>query len=810
MFFTVALKDYLDHLHELYLLFGQLTAFAIAKSLIGYVFHSFLFVISYLVSFRWLWDFVDLPAIAKHNYMVILDGRNVVDATLQIKCDRTFFPMLENFPLNTKTIATGFLNSLFLVLPFTVPSLISLRALLINGIPAGVASAAGSIAGQVLFFTCVLFGFEVIIQPFLTFEPVTILVGCFILLNVVYNMAHKPDFILVNITQNKRLVSQFRLTFVLAWLENACIYNYFGTMTVSTSPNFLQTADSTQWFLVTTFAYLVGLTIGCIIWTALLGWVVMRLYDAIMDNLIYPKIKMSLMQINRGIHHTCSVIIAVLALTSVPYYGMDYLLAGPIGFLSNDTALEKFATHTHFEVPELGTDKVLNMDMSVDTPAFDEPSLLTTQKYEQTAYNAEQQWQNRLNLRQRMQERDQQQIRIQNAFDAKSLTIPRYATEGLGDYFDPLKKQNDFEEITSQVFRDDVYFHYRDSSNRKYVRAIQTHREFRHRYYSNPIYKFLLGIDTRMFLQGQPKSDKLSIDEEYDLNRRRYILQNYLDAVSDYKTFVTRDKSGFSEKVYNQQFKGSLSVIRQYNAVSLNFPDNEIDDIFNMESRPDIDPTTRVLKYDQPLYKRSPKEQKAFLHEELRMPKGKGKWTKRHRLVLNDTGPFYFGWDGSLRKLLVKGSRLPEPFDFGSEFEQQQQQEDLKQNKLPKKFVFQSWSPAITSQSAKRHLKLPSLVATREEQNNLQLALGLKDEDVPVPTKAGESSNFRNMVRQVSTDYLIQRLPQYDWYWKRIYTFDPTHLPYLELGDTLPPQLDGVAWPGVVDRRIKKSLDPFK
>lgn len=152
MFFINALKDYVDHIN--YILFNlneNFTIFIFCKSFFLYIYNSLNLLFIYIISFKWINDFIELPANFKHNYIAILEGKNLFETTLEIELDKNFFSFFEYSSLNSKNFFIGFLNSFFLVLPFSIPHILSIRTLLINGIPAGICSALGTIFGQLIF-----------------------------------------------------------------------------------------------------------------------------------------------------------------------------------------------------------------------------------------------------------------------------------------------------------------------------------------------------------------------------------------------------------------------------------------------------------------------------------------------------------------------------------------------------------------------------------------------------------------------------------------------------------------------------------
>ena len=299
---------------------------------------------------------------------------------------------------------------------------------------------------------------------------------------------------------------------------------------------------------------------------------------------------------------------------------------------------------------------------------------------------------------------------------------------------------------------------YQDANSKNQIKQVQVHREFREKYYSNPVYKALMHLDMHPFLWGEPNSYNLTVNEEIDLFKRRLILQNYLNTIQDYKKLVINNKESYAEKVYNQQFKGSLSLIRHFNAINLNFDinkNNSLNSEFNLK---------KVLKFDQPQYNNFSNENKVFLHEEL----NKTNLDPSKYMVLNNTAPLYIGWDSSLRKFLIKASYVPEDLqsgdnNFSYDFRDNKNIAELELSKnLPFYFTFQSWSPAIENIKNQSNLilKLPSLELSSEQLDNFKQILQFD-------TKNNESRNLKTSTKKVisskTSDYLLNRLPNYNW-----------------------------------------------
>lgn len=809
MFFINALKDYIDHINDiLFILNENFNAFIFFKSIFLYIGNSLSILFIYLLSFKWLTDFIELPANFKHNYIAILEGKNLFETALEIELDKSFFSFFDNSSLNSKNFFTGFLNSFFLVLPFSIPQLLTIRALIINGLPAGIFAALGTICGQFIFFSSILFGFEFLILPFLTFEPLNLLLGLFLLVNLLYNMIHNPNMKVLNFSQKDILLRLFGLNFILSWTEQTSIYNYFGNLTVNGYSNLLQTNENTNYFFLNNFSYLIGILLGSLVFTALFGFLIINIYNFI-SNTIFSKIPFII--VNERFHYTSLFITTILCFNNIPYYGFDYLIYGPLGFVSEDNFLETNLPKSVYSSFRTNKDKISVINIATNPLNFDKSDLIkkdatNSLKYEQYSLESESLWKNRFNLRtdQRSSTRKQIKSTKQNNFKQIQFEVPNYETPNLELYSTKLqKKENAIEEIFTQLFRNDIYLGYQDANSKNQIKQVQVHREFREKYYNNPVYKALMHLDMYPFLWGQPNSYNLTVNDEVDLFKRRLILQNYLNTIQDYKKLVINNKESYAEKVYNQQFKGSLSLIRHFNAVNLNFDINKNDSI---NSELNLTSTTvvkkqqnqkKVLKFDQPQYNYFSNENKVFLHEEL----NKTNLDPSKYMVLNNTAPLYIGWDSSLRKFLIKASYVPENLqsgDFGYDFKD-----------LPFYFSFQSWSPAIENIKNESNLilKLPSLELSSEQLDNFKQILQFDT------NKNNESRNLKTSTKKVisskTSDYLLNRLPNYNWYWAKS-KLDSKSKKYLELGETLPTRLDGIAWPGINDKLlINKLLNKF-
>ena len=806
MFFINALKDYVDHIN--YILFNlneNFTIFIFFKSFFLYIYNSLNLLFIYIVSFKWIHDFIELPANFKHNYIAILEGKNLFETTLEIELDKNFFSFFEYSSLNSKNFFIGFLNSFFLVLPFSIPQILSIRTLLINGIPAGICSALGTIVGQFIFFSFILFGFEFAIVPFLMFEPFNLILGLFLLVNLLYNMIHNPNMKILNFSpQNQNILFKlFGLNFILSWTEQTSIYNFFGNITIGSSSNLLEINENTQFFFFNNIFYLLGILLGSLTFTLLFGFLLINISNFISNTILS---KTPFIILNERFHYISLSIITILCFNNIPYYGFDYLMYGPLGFISEDRVLDNNLPKVVYNSFKRNKDKPAIITITTNPLNFDKSDLIKTEpktflKYEQYSLQSETFWKNRNFLRsdQRNSSRKQINTNENNNFKKIQFEVPNYETPNLELYSTKLqKKENAIEEIFIQLFRNDIYLGYQDANSKSQIKQVQIHREFREKYYNNPIYKALINLDMYPFLLGQPKNYNLSVTDESNLFKHRLVLQNYLNTIQDYKKLVKTNKESYGEKVYNQQFKGSLSLIRHFNAVNLNFDFNQNNSLVSTNSKS----IKKVLKYDQPQYNSFLNENKIFLHEEL----NKSNLDSSKYMILNNTAPLYIGWDTSLRKFLIKASYVPENLTSGDfSLSSETNDQNLKDKYLPSYFSFQSWSPGIEKikQNGNLIFKLPSLELSSEQLENFKKSLQFDTNKTTTSRNIKPSTN--KVINKQTGDYLLNRLPNYNWYWAKS-KLDSKSKKYLELGETLPSRLDGIAWPGINDKLLLNKL----
>ena len=172
------------------------------------------------------------------------------------------------------------------------------------------------------------------------------------------------------------------------------------------------------------------------------------------------------------------------------------------------------------------------------------------------------------------------------------------------------------------------------------------------RYIFNPVYRTLLKTDIDAFLARQPRKHNLAANQEYNLAKKRQLLEKYYNWLRYYSPFekeleqlyeIPQTKS-FVDSVYHQQFKGTLQIARRLFSVTFDQSQTPAQSLSQSESvtpsvtRAELElplsgqtgstsrqvketrKQRRVLSYDQTLYTESDDDVvdgALLLHEQL-------------------------------------------------------------------------------------------------------------------------------------------------------------------------------------------------
>ena len=695
--FINAVKDYLEFINHLYAsLSTEISLQVLLQQSFFYILNSIKFILLYVFSFQWVRDFVQLPIILPKINSALLSENFVLESTFE-NYSSNIFSFLQSPFYEENKFVIGFLNSFFMSLPLSVAHFIALRRLLIQGKHAGIMSFLGTILGQITLIASIIFGLRFLILPWFGLEFLNYLIGIVLLCTIVYDTMHiQKEKEEVSSSDRKTLLKYFALNFGLAWTEQASLFQYLGNINFGVNATLLEiSSTSTQLgFFFSQWFYIVGLLIGNLIFSSLFVYLITQFLKLV--NRQFSSI--SEKRFNESLNFGLLITIIGLSITSIPYYSLDYLLGGPLGFVAQDKALDK--VQLNYNLSDIGNGLLQHLaigrqPINTDISLFDRNDYIKkdsledpeAQTFESLNYEGEffsnsardytspklmdrdqlvqlkriEQLQK--NLRSKKGKTNQEspfkQEESQESFIVNDDVRKTVEPTGSELTEAPLLKSNQFDELAQRYdlekgdknffskyekfgFQNFFYRNMQDSIDWAFLK--QT-------YYSNALYKSLLRFDIDLLLDRQPPFQKLTSTEENQLLTNRFLLSKYYDSLRDYHLIPYYDdfenlfdgSKSYADRVYNHQFKGTLNVVRRLFYITMDDLPSQ-SKILTMPSKlvAEGDKKTNreasseiVLKFDQLLYNEFPYPINPFFHEELQKGLSSSSVSEQ-----NDNSPF--------------------------------------------------------------------------------------------------------------------------------------------------------------------------
>lgn len=788
MYFIPLIRDYIELLNNVYDSFsGDINFQKIFQESFIFLLQNIKFIFLYIISFEWFRDFFYLPVLIPQISDSILKENFFLEVPLS-----NIFNFLETSSYSNNKIFVGFFNSFFLSLPFSCSHLICIRQLLIQGNKAGFCAGLGKIFGQIFFISSVLFGFRFLVIPWFSFEPFLFLFGVFLLLNNIYDSIHERTIKILDWKNRNELLKIFFFNFVLMWIEQTCIFQYLGNLTVDTKPTSLEilTSSNELNFFVNHFNYIFGLLIGSLFFNFIIALLLKKLSEIVQTRFFLLK---STWIIRLNLLFLTSIL--AFTFTSIPYYGLDFLITGPLGFISQDRGLET----TIFSQKKLKDPfNVLgdNFSIYLDNQQFDrgvylKPPILET--FEDLNYSADYALtieQGKIDIFNQYKEKakkireilikkkeskteNQKEDSVKNmktnlkkvvVDEEKFLEYPTYSLESKTNFISSkIRTRFDFSYKESPAYVFDIFLRYSlnkvFSKDQYSIIYPEIEKKIKQRFYANPIFKFLLNVDIDNLLKKQPSSFFLSPNQEKQLYKKRLMLSRYYDTLRIYKAlpyvntfqYLFNGSKSFADRVYNQQFKGTLRVVRKLFSISYQSKEKPQQNI--------------ILKYDQFNYKKINSDF-SFWHEELKTTLN----NKKPFMELVSQAPLYLGWDDNLKKITITNRFLPKST---SSYIKNYPTEN--QNVL-----FSTW---------------PLMVKDLNEQELINKSLFYTDE------KTIQTLNYINLLSLFKQEYKKSGISSY----KTL----PSNITKIasDIIEVTPPNRGGFIWPG--NKNLKISFDNF-
>jgi hypothetical protein len=754
MSFVTALRDYVDVLNATtFSLGGNLTLQEFITQTFHYGFQTLWLAFIYIITGQWIRDLAFLPikapqissSLIKQGYVAALSPfSNILSFSENVQ--KEWNPFLF--------FLIGFLNSFFLSLPISSAHLLSGRRLLVQGIPAGLASGFGTLTGQFFFLTCVLFGIRPLVIPWFSFQPWSAFLSVGILISIVYGVAHKRSFQTVQTSDLLTLGRFFFFNFILSWCEQSAFFHHIGNITVFPSGSALESFSISTGFssFFVHSNYLLGFFLGGCLFG--IGFIVLTLFC---KDLLLKWTNLSFSVFLQRINFCFMSSLIALCLCTFPFYGLDLLFGKPFGIIPEERSLRgtlispkrmidlewflyqnKYAfskqsdltpwdTGFYLQGDKYHLSKDQNVELETDPysplqfPAFEQLNregdyAWTTANKRAAGHRAEGSRSLGKFLREflfqdqvkkdKKEQRGEQPRNIQSNetkissssqdFQQKgnekrnfglggnptgvgdektSLTIHQYYDNlGNGSQWRALLKEDDPEidlyndlENTKRIDNSSLKERAKEDLeldslllqeqklslspffNYDLIPPEPVQQVLEDRFYNTIAYKRALDFDIDLFASRQPKEYLLSQREEIELLEKRQSLSKYYDTLRAYDDMVDVElfneyfggSKSYATKFYNQQFKGTLKIVRKL--FSIHLSDGE---------------AFSPLRFDQPLFLEKGKKIPNFHEEFKNLTRDKSFPTEslgNNISFLNGAGsrPLYAGWDEYSKKLIL-------------------------------------------------------------------------------------------------------------------------------------------------------------
>nr|QJA13841.1 hypothetical chloroplast RF1 [Chaetophora sp. FACHB-2423] len=242
-------------------------------------------------------------------------------------------------------IFTGLINSLFIWIPTSTATFICFRRFIMQGVEAGYAAALGTMAATVFWLASILFGLRFIVVPWMSLDLFRYWLGFLLLMKYFWDNRYAYKEVKHNSVFGKKTKRNiFGFHFLLALTEQTSLYPFLSNFSISSQSTLLEgfPSENVLDFSLIHFSYLLGIGIGSYSLINLICWFwqdpAYRFYFWIMNK--FKKLRIA--DIVRPVHLFFQSITVLFAFSSLPYFGIEYQITNPLGFLPNDQAFHQF------------------------------------------------------------------------------------------------------------------------------------------------------------------------------------------------------------------------------------------------------------------------------------------------------------------------------------------------------------------------------------------------------------------------------------------------------------------------------------
>ncbi len=321
-------------------------------------------------SFSWLLkeNLWSLPIIIPQISSAMISEISVLGEATSL-VDPTTVNTANGLILCIEKLTIGLINSIFLFLPTSTAHIITLRRFVMQGLEAGYLAGLGTIAGNVFWLASVILGWRFFVIPWLSLDIFRYVLGFILLVKYMWDSYNEKTNVNTNVNttsgtemtsflnvfgsqENKKI---FLLNFLLALTEQTSLYAFVGNISMNASTSILDAGSinnsTALLFTGTHLSYLLGILLGslsllhfsCWFWENPAFKVYMWAISSfkISTNFYYKVLNFGFLYLTM-----------LSAICSVPYYGLDYAITNPLGYVSDDRIVQD---KTILETSFLGT-----------------------------------------------------------------------------------------------------------------------------------------------------------------------------------------------------------------------------------------------------------------------------------------------------------------------------------------------------------------------------------------------------------------------------------------------------------------------
>jgi hypothetical protein len=326
-----------------------------------------------VLSFEWLKQIWNIPLIVPDIAAAMISEVSVLDSYftnafsfIETGLNSSGINPTLGLPTSENTLLfafekfmTGLINSLFFVLPTSTAHLITIRRFVIQGLEAGYIAGLGTIAGNFLWLASIILGWRFIVIPWLSFDIFRYILGFSLLVKYLWDSSKELNQTnkLVLEENSKQKQNIFLLNFLLALTEQTSIYPFISNISFGSEGSIFESLSGTIFqsyasnahsfeFFAIHGSYLLGILFGCLSLLQFSVWFWEKPAFSIYMWMI-TSYRVSTSSYYKVLNFIFLYLTMLCAISSIPYFGLDYTITNPLGLIPQDRIIDQRLTTTN-------------------------------------------------------------------------------------------------------------------------------------------------------------------------------------------------------------------------------------------------------------------------------------------------------------------------------------------------------------------------------------------------------------------------------------------------------------------------------